>query len=335
VTRRISISSPANARLKALRRLRRRGAPDVFLAEGYRQLLHARAAGAAVRELYSAPELHLGAAEAVLVAEAERAGALVVELSAAAFDSGAGRPRPDGLLAVVERWPVRPADLRTPAEPLLVVADGIERPGNLGTIVRSACAAGADGLLACGGRTSLFHPDVVQGSVGALFRLPVAEGSTDATLRWLRSAGVRVVAAVPGAPRPYWDGSYAGATAIVVGNERTGVGARWREVADETVSIPMAAGVDSLNVAVAAGIVLFEAARRRAAQPAIVSGRSSSSDPRTTSASASASSPGGNDAFGIATTRIPAARALRMPLCESSTAAQRSGATPRRRAASR
>jgi TrmH family RNA methyltransferase len=335
VARRLSITSTTNARLKVLRRLRRRGSPDAFLVEGYRQLRHALDAGARVRELYTAPELHLGPGEEALAARAERRGALVVELSGTAFLSVAGRARPDGVLGVVGRWPVDLDALRAPSEPLLVVADGIERPGNLGTIVRTACAAGADGVIACGGRAGLFHPETVHASVGALFRVAVAESTSEEVLRRLRRIGARLVVAAPDAGRPYCEGCYAGATAVVVGSERNGAGPRWLEAADEVVSIPMADGVDSLNVAVAAGVVLFEAARQRAAQPSIASGASSSSEERTTSASASASSSGGKDGLGIATTRIPAARALRMPACESSTAAQRSDGTRRRRAASR
>lgn len=331
MTRRPSITSASNPRLKALRRLRRRGSSEVFLAEGYRQIRHALTAGAEVRELYSARDLHLGPAEARVVAEAACRGADVVELAAEAFLSIAGRARPDGLLAVLGRPPtvLRRLDLGPSA--LVAVLEGLDRPGNLGTIVRSACAARADALVTCDARASLFHPDTVHGSVGAVFRVPLAEATTEETLGWLRANAVRIVVASPEGKVPYWDARLAGRVALVFGNERGGVSRRWLDAADAAVAIPMGGGMDSLNVAVAAGIVLFEAARQRS----IAAGVSSASERRTTSASASASSSGGKAAFGIATTRIPAARALRMPLCESSTAAQRSGGTPRRRAASR
>jgi TrmH family RNA methyltransferase len=331
MTRRLFITSAANPRLKALRRLRKRGGADAFLAEGYRQLVHALDAGAEVREIFAAPELHLGAAESTLVAEGERRGAEVIQLAAAAFRSVAGRPRPDGLLAVVARWPTDLARLELAPSPLVVVADAVERPGNLGTIVRTACAARADAVVVCDGQAGLFHPETVQGAVGAVFRVPLATATTDEARAWLGRRRVRIVVADPNAITPYWAADLSGAVAVVVGNERNGVSADWLAAADEAVSIPMGVDVDSLNVAVAAGIVLFEAARQRS----IASGVSSARDSRTTSASASAASSGGNDGFGITTTRIPAARALRMPLCESSTAAQRSGPTSSRRAASR
>ena len=331
MTRRLSITSAANPRLKALRRLRRRGAADVFLAEGYRQLMHALDAGASIRELYSAPELHLGEAEREVVAGAARRRAEIVELSKSAFASVAGRSRPDGLLAVIERWPTELACLEVGERALLVVAVGVERPGNLGTILRSACAARADAVVVCDERAGLFHPETVQGAIGALFRVPAASAPTSEAVAWLRRKRVRIVVAAPAAPTPYWEADLGGSIALVLGNERNGVPHPWLEAADDAVRIPVGDGVDSLNVAVAAGIVLFEASRQRS----IAAGVSSASEPSTTFASASAASSGGNDGFGIATTRIPAARALRMPVCESSTAAQSSGGTPSRRAASR
>jgi RNA methyltransferase, TrmH family len=264
MTRRLSISSTANDRLKALRRLRRRGDARVFLAEGHRQLQEALAAGAAVVQVYSAPELFLGAADAGLVGEAERLGAQVLELGASAFRSISGQGRPDGVLAVVERWPTRLGDLRLPEEPLLAVAHGIERPGNLGTIVRTAAAAGADALVVCDAATDVFHRDVVRGSVGTLFHLPVAAAASPLVLAWLEERDFRVIVATPAGRRPHWRSDYEGATALVVGSERHGVGEAWLDAADETVAIPMARAADSVNVAIAAGVILFEAARRRA-----------------------------------------------------------------------
>ena len=261
-----TITSAANERLKLLRRLRRRRNCNagVFLVEGHRQLRAALDAGADVREVYAAPELFLGGHDGTLVSRAARAGARVYELRAPAFRSVAGNARPDGILAVVSRWPTALADLPRTDEPLLLVAQAIERPGNLGAIVRTACGAGADALVSCDPRTDLFHPDTVHGSVGALFHVPVAEASAVNALRYLRERGARIVVATPDSDAAYWEATYVGAVAVVVGSERHGVGERWRAAADEAVAIPMAGAADSLNVAVATGIVLFEAARRRA-----------------------------------------------------------------------
>jgi len=262
---RASITSTRNPQLKAVRRLRRRrarGSEGVFLAEGHRQLEFALAAGARVVEVYTAPALYLGDADEQLIVLARQRGARIVELGADAFESISGQARPDGLAAVVERPPT--GLTRLPLGSLLLVAAGIERPGNLGTIVRTADAAGAGGLLVCDARTDLFHPDTVRGAVGTLFSLPLAETTTEAALAWLGGHGARVAAATPDGARPYWEANYRGSSvAVVVGGERYGLDPRWIDAADETVQIPMAGRADSLNVAVAAGIVLFEAARQR------------------------------------------------------------------------
>ena len=261
----LRITSASNARLKTIRRLRRLRGVDTFVVEGYRPLRSALEAGARVRELYVAPELFLGADEPRLVAEAGRHGALVFELSGAAFRSIAGRPRPDGLAAVVERRACALARLRLGSDAFVVVADGIERPGNLGTLARTASAAGASALVVSHPRIDPFHPDTVQGSVGTLFHLDVVETAAAPAIDRLRRAGVRVVVATPDAKRPFWQADYRGAVTVVVGGERYGVSAGWLKAADTRVAIPMSGAADSLNVAVAAGIVLFEAARQRAA----------------------------------------------------------------------
>ena len=196
---RLAITSSSNPRLKAVRRLvrPRRRSDGVFLVEGHRQLRRALEADARVREVYASPNLFLGADDAFLVADAERRGARVFELAPDAFASIARVVRCDGLAAVVERWPTRLARLRLPRSPLLVVAEGVERPGNLGTIVRTACAAAADALVVCNGRTDVFHPEVVRGSVGTVFDVQLAEAPTQVAVRWLRERGIR-----PTSPRP-------------------------------------------------------------------------------------------------------------------------------------
>lgn len=260
-----SITSTHNSRLKAVRRLRSsraRTRDGVLLAEGRRQLACALVAGARVLDVYAAPSLYLGDADHALVESANRAGARVIVVGEEAFRSISGNVRPDGIVAVVAR---PPTDLeRLPVIPLLLVAVGIERPGNLGAIVRTAEAAGA-GLLVCDTATDVFHPEAVRGSVGTVFTVPLAQASTARALAWLRRQEASVFVATPDASAPVWNTEFGGSpVAIVVGGERNGVGPTWMDAADEVVSIPMAGRADSLNVAVAAGIVLFEAVRQRA-----------------------------------------------------------------------
>jgi RNA methyltransferase, TrmH family len=266
VTRRLFIASSSNNRLKALRRLARERGAEVVLAEGSRSLRSALAAGACVREVYTAPGLHLGESDALLVARAERHGARVLEVDPAAFRTISRHVRPDGILALVERPSTALSRLQVPANPLVVVAVAIERPGNLGTIVRTSRAVGAAALLVSDPCTDLFQRDVVRGSVGAIFGLPLAADTSEHTIAWLRRRRFRIVAATPGGTVPYWNGAYGGAVALVFGGERSGLPDAWLEAADEPVRIPMQDPVDSLNVGVAAGVVLFEAARQRVAR---------------------------------------------------------------------
>jgi RNA methyltransferase, TrmH family len=275
MARRTFITSSSNPRLKNARRLRRfRRRGDAFLVEGYRQVACALESGAAVSELFVAPEIWLGSCEAELVRQVERSGATVLDLSRPAFESISGHIRPDGIAALVRPWPTGLDRLELGADPLVLVAEAVERPGNLGTIVRSACAAGADALVVVDGRTDLFHPETVRGSVGTLFKLPVAQSTTPEATAWLRARQLRVVVAAPDADRPCWRARLDGPTAIVVGNERYGVSRAWLEAADERMAIPMPGPADSLNVAVAAGVVMFEAARQRAEQRRLHAGLS-------------------------------------------------------------
>jgi RNA methyltransferase, TrmH family len=259
VPRRLQISSSANPRLKALRKRAR----TQVLAEGARALRAALASGVDVREVYAAPELYLGRADAALVAAAERAGARVHEVGAVAFRTVTGRARPDGILAVVERPETLLGRLRLPAEPLLVIAVGIERPGNLGALARTACAVGADALLVADAGCDVYHRDVVRSSVGTIFHLPVATSATSPILEWLSARRIRVLAATPAGRVGYRTALYSGGTAVAFGSERHGLPDAWLDAADETVSIAMPGPADSLNVGVAAGVVLFQALAER------------------------------------------------------------------------
>jgi RNA methyltransferase, TrmH family len=263
MARRPYVSSTANQRLRAVRRLARRPSPEVVLVEGSRPLQCALDACVHVRELYVSPALFLGDADALLVERAERDGARIVEVDPDTFAGSSRRIRPDGVLAVVERPSTELAHVDLPPEPFVLVVEAIERPGNLGTILRTASAAGTACVVVADPRTDVFHRDVVRGSIGAVFHARLAVATTAEALAWLRRQGLFVVAATPSGATPYAAAQYPAALAIALGSERHGLSAPWLEAADERVAIPMAGPVDSLNVGVAAGILLFDAALRR------------------------------------------------------------------------
>ena len=262
------ITSLQNPRLKQLVKLRDRRPRDeagVFLVEGYREIRRALEKGMVFREVYFSRDWFLGENEPELLARAEAAGAQLFELTKDAFAKVAYRERPDGLLAVAPQWRRTLADLELPgrADPFLLVVEGIEKPGNLGTLLRGADAAGCDAVIVCDPVTDLFNPNVVRASTGVLFSLPCVVEESAGVLAWLRRRGIRVAATTPAATQLYTDADLRGPLAIVMGSEQYGLSDFWLKEADRPVRIPMAGQADSLNVAMAAIIALFEAVRQR------------------------------------------------------------------------
>ncbi len=259
------ITSPANARIKrlvALRRRRTREAAGVILVEGRQELELALAAGVRPWQLYWCPEL-AGADAAGLTCRAELLGAEVVSVSGPVFGKIAYRESPDGWLAVMP--PVRTdlERLELGGRPLLLICEGVEKPGNLGAMLRTADAAGVTALIAADSVTDWGNPNVVRASKGTIFSVPVASASTSAVLAWLRGKELAVAAATPDAELPVTDADLSGPAALVVGSEAAGLSPRWLGEADVRVRIPMFGLADSLNVATAAAILTYEAVRQR------------------------------------------------------------------------
>ena len=203
--------------------------------------------------------------EAALIRRFADAGAGCEPTSSAVFEKMSYRHTPDGLLGIAATPSLELHELRGPQaeESLWLVAAGIEKPGNLGAMLRSADATGANGLLLAGPVTDAFNPNVVRASVGALFTVPLATASMAAVGEWLDEHGIRVFAASPDAALDYAAADLRGHAAIVVGSESTGLDEEWR-VRFNAVRIPMLGRGDSINAAMAATVLLFEARRQRA-----------------------------------------------------------------------
>ena len=264
------ITSLQNPRLKQLVRLRDRRPRDeagVFLIEGYRELRRALEKGLRPAELYFAPDWFLGDNEPARIERAAAAGAQVYELTKEAFAKVAYRERPDGLLAVAPQWRRTLDDLDSlvvgSTAPFLLVVEAIEKPGNLGTILRGADAAGVQAVIVCDPVTDLFNPNVVRASTGVLFSVPVVVEAGPAVRAWLRTKQIRAVATTPAATGLYSDADLRGPLALVMGSEQYGLSEFWLKESDAQVRIPMAGQADSLNVAMATIITLFEAVRQR------------------------------------------------------------------------
>jgi len=260
------ISSLQNPRVKQLVRLRERRERDdagLFLIEGYREVRRALEKTVRLQELYFCPAWFLGENEPAVIAQAAAAGAQLFELTKEAFAKCSYRDRPDGLLAVAPQWRRGLADLALRPQPFLLVVESIEKPGNLGTILRSADAAGVDAVIVCDAVTDIFNPNVVRSSTGVLFSVPVVVAESAAVHAWLVERGIRIVATTPDTPRLYTQIDLRGPLAIVMGSEQYGLSEFWLKNSHALVRIPMAGQADSLNVAMATIITLFEAVRQR------------------------------------------------------------------------
>ena len=261
------ITSLQNPRVKQLVKLRDRRPRDeagVFLVEGYREIRRALEKKVALTEVYFSPEWFLGENEPALIEQARVAGAQVFELTKDTFAKVAYRERPDGLLAVAPQWKRTLEELNLPPSPFLLVVEAIEKPGNLGTILRSADAAGCDAVIVCDPVTDIFNPNVVRASTGVLFSVPLVVSESTAVHAWLKSKKIRMIATTPAAETLYTSADLRGPLAVVMGSEQYGLSEFWLTHADLPVRIPMAGQADSLNVAMATIITLFEAVRQRA-----------------------------------------------------------------------
>jgi TrmH family RNA methyltransferase len=258
------VTSTTNPRVKALVRLRRRRDRDAakrFLVEGNREVRRAVAGGVAFEELVVCPAL-LDEERRATVDDLTSAGTAVVMVAEAPFRKVAYRRHPDGLLGVA-RQPELPLErLSLPPQALAMVVAGIEKPGNLGAMLRAADGAAVDAVVVADPATDLFNPNVVRASQGALLARPTAIATAEATVAWAAGRALRLVAGFPAATADYWDADLTGAVGLVVGSEHAGLEERWAEVCTP-VRIPMAGIGDSLNAATAAALLLYEAVRQR------------------------------------------------------------------------
>jgi TrmH family RNA methyltransferase len=260
------ITSPQNPKVKhaiKLRERRQRKRDGLMLIEGYDELRLAAASGVRLQTLFYCPALFGSVDKEALLAHARQAGAELLEVSRPLFEKMAYRENPDGWLGVAPALHNTLAGLRLSDNPLLIVAESVEKPGNLGAILRSADAAGVDALILCDPTIDLGNPNVVRSSRGTIFSVPVAEATSAETLAWLRERGIKVAAATPEAAEPFTKVDLRGPVAIVVGTEREGLSPLWRDQADVKARVPMLGRVNSLNVATATTLFVYEAVRQR------------------------------------------------------------------------
>lgn len=299
-----SLQNPRLKRLLALRDRRERDALGLTLIEEARVVRRALAAGYPFAEVWSCPERLaardpdlLPAVREALAARSAAGGGVrggargdggpaggardgrtsgapapaapdpvaFFEITPRLLEKAAYHERSDGVIVVAPQVRRALADLRLSKTPLLLVLEAVEKPGNLGAILRTADAAGVDAVLVCEAGTDLFNPNVLRASVGAFFTVPTVEAGGAEVRAWLRERGIAAVATTPAADRLHTELDLTGPTALVLGAEDVGLSDEWLRAADARARLPMLGAVDSLNVGVTAAIVAYEAVRQRGA----------------------------------------------------------------------
>ena len=258
------ISSTANPRVKAADRLRDRRERDergVTIVDGAREILRAVESGAEVEELWVSIDRCRSddCRAAVAAVPAER----WIEASAAVLDRLAFGDRSEGMVAVVRTPSTELVRIDLPQDALVVVLEGVEKPGNVGAVLRSADATGAAALLLADPRTDPFNPNAIRASLGTAFTVPIGVGSAETVRQWLDERRLRVVTARVDASADHWDADLTGPLALVLGSEARGLTGAWRTPELVSVRLPMLGVADSLNVSATAAVLLFEARRQR------------------------------------------------------------------------
>jgi TrmH family RNA methyltransferase len=260
------ITSRHNPRVKSaaqLRSARGRRRQGRIIIDGARETLRAFEAGAPILEAFVCEELCDSADSRISVETLKSQETELLSVSLSVYAVLAFGERADGIVSVAETPRRGLNDLSIPAKPLIAILERLEKPGNVGAILRSADAAGINAVIVANGGTDLFNPNTIRASLGTVFRDNVCEASSAETRQWLRQRGITMVAARPDAKRCYTDVDLRGSVAIVLGSEAAGLGDEWRGPDVVEMRLPMQGLADSLNVSTTAAVLFYEALRQR------------------------------------------------------------------------
>jgi len=258
------ITSSNNPKIKQLRLLmeksRLRRETGLFVVEGVRELEIALKSGFAIKELYMCPDIFRDKEKEPWFREKTR---MAEEIDSVLYGKLAYRGTTEGVLAVMYAKDIKPANVRLQDPALVIVLESVEKPGNLGAILRTADASGTGAVLICDPLTDLYNPNTIRASLGCVFSVPTLPSSSEEAYQWLTGRGIQVVAATCQATAWYNECDYTKPTALVLGSESNGLSPFWREKANHQIKIPMKGIIDSLNVSSATAILCFEALRQR------------------------------------------------------------------------
>lgn len=255
------ITSPQNERIKHLVQLQQKSSlrrqEGLFVVEGRRELLHCIDANYEVKTIFVDNQKN----DALLIIDSKNAE--IIEVSPKVYEKIAYRESTEGVVAIVKARKNTLHDFAQKENPLYVVIEAVEKPGNLGAILRSADAAGVDGVIICDPLTDLYNPNLIRASIGAIFTVPAVACTSEECIAWLKKNKIQILTAQLQDSSLYYDIDMKKATAIVMGTEATGLTQQWREAADKHIRIPMCGKLDSLNVSVSSAILMYEAVRQR------------------------------------------------------------------------
>lgn len=252
------ITSKTNPRIKNIVRLQKaseRQEQNLIIIEGQREIERAQKCGFEIDQLYVCPTL--------LREPLSITANFTEEVNEEVFDKIAYREGSDGLLALARPKYKSLAEFKPKKDALIIVLETVEKPGNLGAVMRTADAAGIDAVIVADPRTDIFNPNAIRASIGCIFSVPVYACSSEECIKWLKDNHITIYCTYLKASIDYLEADFRGASAIVMGTESTGISDAWVEAADQNIIIPMNGIADSLNVSVTTAIVTFEAIRQR------------------------------------------------------------------------
>lgn len=259
------ISSAQNHKIKKLLLLQQKSSErrqeGLFVVEGKREMMHCIEGGYQFDSVFCCPDYIDD--EALEILRGFDGGVKRFEVSKEVYERIAYRGSTEGMIAEVRMRASSLEELELGVHPLIVVLERVEKPGNLGAVLRSADAAGADAVIVCDPLTDLYNPNLIRSSIGAVFTVPCVACTSEECITFLKSHDINILTAQLQDSSLYYATDMTAPTAIVMGTESTGLTSQWRDVADAHIRIPMLGRLDSLNVSVSAAILLFEAVRQR------------------------------------------------------------------------
>lgn len=258
------ISSGQNPKIKSLLQLQQKSAErrksGLFVVEGLRELGHCLNGGYEVESVFYCPAI---LREPLPSFRQQEKDVDCYEVTEDVYNKIAYRGGTEGIVGIIRQRETSLASLQEKDAPLYVILEGVEKPGNLGAVLRSADAAGVDAVIVCDPRTDLYNPNLIRSSIGAIFSVPCVACTSEECIDFLKKHGVKILTAQLQDSHLYYDTDMTCATAIVMGTEATGLTDVWRKAADAHIRIPMLGRLDSLNVSVSAAILMYEAVRQR------------------------------------------------------------------------